>query len=182
MGAGQFATARRVTAAEMLPDIRRLTMKGLSPSMVSRLLGLCEVDVRSVTSLPGASALLPEPPKRIEFRPEDLPRYRRKKPPKVYTRVISPEWTVRPMPDEIRALIVSTCIEHGASSEDVMGKSPKRSVALVRHACFYRIYALRNEMGFRRFSTPQIGRWFQRDHSSVLSGIRNHAQACNGEA
>lgn len=64
---------------------------------------------------------------------------------------------------------------HGLSIKDLIGPSLKRPITLARQEAFWCCYQLRAASGARRFSQPQIGRFFgNRDHTTVLFGIQQH--------
>ena len=53
---------------------------------------------------------------------------------------------------------------------DLTGVSRKQDVSIVRHMAMYLIY----ETG--RYSYPQIGRFFNRDHTTVIHACRRHTE------
>lgn len=57
---------------------------------------------------------------------------------------------------------------HGLTWSEIMGPSRHRQMAWARHEAWSLIWAQ------GRLSLPQIGRRFDRDHTTVLSGIRRH--------
>jgi chromosomal replication initiation ATPase DnaA len=58
---------------------------------------------------------------------------------------------------------------HGVTLEDMRGPRVFRKVAYARHEAFSELYKT------GRFSLPRIGKWFgDRDHTTVLHGIRKH--------
>jgi chromosomal replication initiation ATPase DnaA len=56
--------------------------------------------------------------------------------------------------------------DHGVFPAEIMGPSRLAKVAAARLDAYARIYAT------GRFSYPQIGRFFNRDHSTVVHGVK----------
>ncbi|RVG88690.1 helix-turn-helix domain-containing protein [Sinorhizobium meliloti] len=56
----------------------------------------------------------------------------------------------------------------GATLEDVKGPRRSRYIVAARHTCVYAIYAERKDISF-----TSLGRFFERDHTTVLHAIRN---------
>lgn len=63
-------------------------------------------------------------------------------------------------------IIAEVAAEHLLTSADLTGPSHKRMCVKPRHIAMTRI---RNELGY---SYPQIGKLFNRDHSSVIWAVR----------
>jgi hypothetical protein len=86
-----------------------------------------------------------------------------------------------------KAVVNAVADRHGIAPEDILGSSRKRPVMLARFECMYR---LRVEY---KMSYPAIGARLDRDHSTVMHGVRvmhrrvldeikkleQHAQRCN---
>lgn len=76
--------------------------------------------------------------------------------------------------DELQRMIAEVARETGHTVEDLTGRNRFLPVVKVRqHAML-----LAHEAGY---STPQIGRAFNRDHTTVLEGIRNARRRMNGK-
>lgn len=77
------------------------------------------------------------------------------------------------LPPRIEAIIRQAADEHGVPYADVVGLDTHRAASRVRFEAMYRI---RNEIRIagQPPSLPQIGRWFSRDHTSVLNALRRH--------
>lgn len=75
-------------------------------------------------------------------------------------------------PLETRRVVLRTVIdsarEYEVSAQDILGESRTRSIAQARQVVFYRLHT-------SGFSLSQIGRLLQRDHSTVLHGVRKVA-------
>ncbi len=69
--------------------------------------------------------------------------------------------------------IREVCEEAGVAYDDVMGKNKTRKVCAVRQRLFYEF----REMGM---SLPDIGRFFGRDHTTVLHGVNMEKERRNG--
>lgn len=80
-------------------------------------------------------------------------------------------------PAAITALIRQVAIEHGVTSDDMIGRRRTCHIAWARFDCWHRIRQLRGPGG-RPFSSTQIGVWFDRDHTSVLNGLQRYQ--CTG--
>lgn len=77
---------------------------------------------------------------------------------------------MRTIPPRVRLYACIAAAEHHVNIGEVLGSSRTRPAVLARWDVMRR---LRND----GFSTPQIGRWLDRDHSTVVYGLRNHAMA-----
>ncbi len=66
------------------------------------------------------------------------------------------------------------CEERGVSFEDVMGRSRLARHCIVRSEAYVKF---RND----GWSLPAIGRFFDRDHTTVLSGINYFMRKLNGK-
>lgn len=75
------------------------------------------------------------------------------------------------MSPRIRAEIQFICALHSVSEEDLRGPLRRRHLDAARRQCWALLRTLRNSQG-QRFSYPQIGRWFGRDHTTILLGER----------
>lgn len=62
--------------------------------------------------------------------------------------------------------------QHGATVDEVLAQDKTPRVSHARQAIWH---ALRHHPE-RRYSYPDIGRLFGRDHSTVLAGVRAHEQ------
>lgn len=76
-------------------------------------------------------------------------------------------------PSPWRPLVKAVAERHGVTVEDLQGHSRQFSAA--RHEAWYELRQILDEGGKPRWSLPTIGRWFgNRDHTSVLYGVRSH--------
>lgn len=136
--------------AEFALDKRR---RGVSVAGIAKMLG------RPVSSVIGA---FPAEPVRASVSvPEPEPP------------VAEPIVTEAPRIPRIMADIVSQVApRHGVTPEMMLGDSRRAPVAHARWEAWTLIYALKWQNGSQRFSKSQIGRYFGKDHTSVMSGLR----------
>ena len=78
-------------------------------------------------------------------------------------------------PPVIVAIVKQVADEHGFTVDQLCGPSPRHDLARARFDAWHRI---RTEVRFRgtQPSLPQIGKWFGRDHTSILHGLRRYEQ------
>lgn len=65
-------------------------------------------------------------------------------------------------------LVVSICVDHGVTIDNIAAGSKQRSIAHARHHIFAAIRSI------ARLSFTEIGNLFGRDHTSVIHGIEAH--------
>ena len=77
---------------------------------------------------------------------------------------------VPPMPPVARDILEAVARANGLTAADLVGRSTRRAVAAPRAEVILR---MRNEVTVlgRPPSLPQIGRWMNRDHTTVLYAI-----------
>ena len=77
-------------------------------------------------------------------------------------------------PAERRGLrVIEVCVDAGVSPKDVMGTGRLAKVCRVRQRLFYDFRA-------EGMSLPEIGRFFGRDHTTVLHGVNAEKERRNG--
>lgn len=82
-----------------------------------------------------------------------------------------------PLPATMREIAIRVAEAHGLTLADLRGPSRQRHIAWPRHEAF----ALVRDNTAQ--SLPQIGRYFgDRDHTTVLWGIRGHERRVRGLA
>ena len=74
----------------------------------------------------------------------------------------------------IRGLVKEAARDFKLRIEDLTGPSRRADLCRIREVIYYRAHA-------EGHSLPQIGRVFNRDHTTILSGIRNEKKR-RGEA
>jgi chromosomal replication initiation ATPase DnaA len=77
----------------------------------------------------------------------------------------------RHLPEWIAEIIHATAEKHGIDICDLMGGSRTWNVGRARHEAYYRVKERKPAL-----SLNQIGKFFQRDHTSILFGLAAHAE------
>lgn len=85
-------------------------------------------------------------------------------------------WAFRPI-SGVRArtmdeIVIAAALRHRISVKELRGRSRVRHIAHVRQAVFLEAYSERRSNGCKAYSLPMIGRYFGRDHTTILHGIR----------
>lgn len=75
------------------------------------------------------------------------------------------------MPPSVRGIIETVAAEHRVRVCDMLSRRQTSALAKARWDAMARIRASLCICG-KPPSLPQIGRWFDRDHSTVLHGLR----------
>jgi chromosomal replication initiation ATPase DnaA len=81
----------------------------------------------------------------------------------------------RGIPDAAFQLITEIVMMNGdqeVTVDSLLGPGRGRALTAPRHLCFYELYEMRRPNGERRFTLTMIGKWFSRDHTSVLHGVK----------
>lgn len=73
--------------------------------------------------------------------------------------------TKRVVPHIVRSIVASVAMEHGVKASEIMGRSRNATVHAARRSAMVRV---RDATGA---STSVIGKWFDRDHSTVVFAI-----------
>ena len=69
-------------------------------------------------------------------------------------------------------LVDNVCLRRGITRDELCGRCRTRALTRARHELWYLIL----EHPERYYSQSEIGRLFERDHTTVASGIRAHQQ------
>lgn len=69
-------------------------------------------------------------------------------------------------------LVRAIARQYGCTVEAIVGDRRHKSITHARQAAWYAVY----HHGDRSFSYPEIGRMFNRDHTTVMSGCARHAE------
>ena len=94
------------------------------------------------------------------------------------------EVLLAPEPDDIpppikrmtmRAIAIQVAAKHGLTVDEMRSDRRSRAVVVARHEAWWRS---REET---LNSLPQIGRYFNRDHSTIMHGIAMHAERLAAE-
>lgn len=83
------------------------------------------------------------------------------------------EVKIPPMPISVRRILDEVAADHGVSVLAMVGPLVRRRLTRARYDWYSRIVA-RIVINGAPPSLPQIGRWANRDHTSVLYGLRRH--------
>lgn len=70
--------------------------------------------------------------------------------------------------ERMRAILAEVADKHGVTPEAIQGRSCAREVSNARQEAMHRLY----DLGW--LSTPHIGRFLNRDHSTVVYGLKAH--------
>ena len=74
--------------------------------------------------------------------------------------------------EKIHVAIGDIAEPHGYTVEDILGKSRMKHLVSVRRLC---VLMLRG----RGYSTPEIGRLMNRDHSTIVHALNKVVDTCN---
>ena len=66
-------------------------------------------------------------------------------------------------------------VKHGLTRADLIGPSMLKPIVLARQEAMWELANRQRSEGQNRWSRSQIGRFFHRDHTTVIHGIRRHA-------
>ena len=79
------------------------------------------------------------------------------------------------IPPRAAAILAQVAANWHVSTSDLLGRDRRRFAVRPRQEAWARLYALRTgRTSDATYSLPQIGGWFDRDHTTVLHGIRAH--------
>lgn len=78
------------------------------------------------------------------------------------------------MSHTMRLITAEVAARHGLRPAELTGERRTHKLAHARHEAWAEIHAT------GKFSTPQIGRAFNRDHSTVVVGIQRHKERVGG--
>jgi hypothetical protein len=76
-----------------------------------------------------------------------------------------PKSEERVLEEVVRPLVTELARAAGVEPADVLGRTHRAKVVRVRHEAWRRLHAM-------KYSTVQIGRMFDRDHTAVMYGLR----------
>lgn len=82
----------------------------------------------------------------------------------------------------MREIVRRVAAARGCSVEEILGLSRERVIAWPRQEAMWHCRRVRRADGSHRYSLPQIGAFFGRDHTTVLHGVRAHTARMCGEA
>lgn len=70
-------------------------------------------------------------------------------------------------PFKMRAIVAKVLVNHNYNWTEIVGKSRKQKICEVR-------FEIWSDLQLAGYSLPQIGRLFNKDHTTILSGIRSY--------
>lgn len=83
---------------------------------------------------------------------------------------------VAPQPRTMFRILLEVGIKRRVSTADLLGPSRLQEHVRPRHEAMWAMRQVTWADGSQRYSLPTIGRFFNRDHTTVLSGVRRHAE------
>lgn len=75
-------------------------------------------------------------------------------------------------PARVNIALHETCVKYGIGERDIISHSRKHLQA--RREVWWRVRQMLNIHG-KPYSYPQIAMWFDREHTSVMDGVKKHA-------
>jgi hypothetical protein len=81
------------------------------------------------------------------------------------------------MPEWARQIAEETAIRHGICVSEIANGSRKYKVVRVRNEAIYLVKARKPML-----SSSQLGRWFDRDHTTILHALASHSDATGAPA
>jgi chromosomal replication initiation ATPase DnaA len=77
-------------------------------------------------------------------------------------------------PSAWRPIVAAVAERHGLAVTDLVGPSRKQDICMARHEAMYVLRSVLTEEDRPRWSLPAVGRMFNRDHTTILNGVRAH--------
>lgn len=74
---------------------------------------------------------------------------------------------------EIAELVAT---KHGLTAADLVGPSMLKPICVARHEAMWLMDNRKKADNEKRWSRSQIGRFFNRDHTTVINGVRRHEE------
>ena len=75
-------------------------------------------------------------------------------------------WSPR---DSLLAVIDAIAVKHGMTAADIRGPDRRHKFVIARHEAMAAVKQAKPDMSY-----PQMGRLFNRDHSTVLYAVKKH--------
>lgn len=73
-------------------------------------------------------------------------------------------------PDWVKDIVRAVAAKHKVHPLEIVGVARQKRVTAARHEVWYKVYAARPDT----VTLPIIGRWFDRDHTTIGYGITRH--------
>jgi len=83
--------------------------------------------------------------------------------------------------DLVRSIAREMAVKHGLEPRVILGRDRDNTTVMARQELAWRLSRIVGADGRRRFSLPQIGRYLDRDHSTILHAIRAHEKRMGGQ-
>lgn len=94
-------------------------------------------------------------------------------------RAYSPRIRVtRRVADEI---LDEVCSEYAVRRQELLGVSRTAGIVEARHDAMWRFRQCRNEYGDPLYGYPELGRIFNRDHTTIIHGVRAHQRRMDAQ-
>jgi len=78
-------------------------------------------------------------------------------------------------PVSMTSIVARVAAAHRLPVADLMGRNKSRRYVLARHEAMWRIRQVTWADGVTpRYTLPQIGRYFDRDHTTVIAACKRH--------
>ena len=83
--------------------------------------------------------------------------------------------------DLVRQLAREIATKHGLTPEVIFSRVKDDFTVMARQELAWRLSRIVRADGRRRFSMPQIGRYLDRDHTTIIHAIRAHEKRMGGQ-
>lgn len=158
--AGDFASGRRPRVAEHAQFVWAKDAAGVPISAIAHMIGCNVADVRSFLRPAGEAPA----PVVIVVAPTPSPAPATRHVSREPRRFVKVDRSA-PVISTARPIIDRHAEAAGLSLGTILSKAYPRKLRDVRDACWAELYAT------GRYSLPQIGGWFCRDHTTIMAGI-----------
>ena len=82
----------------------------------------------------------------------------------------------RPVQYAMRRIAEEVAADHSLHVRDLTGQSRVKHICAARFEAMFRIYEERHPDGRRVYSMTQLGRFFNRDHTTILNALRRYEE------
>lgn len=164
MRGGEFCTSsRRIAPGEAEAMFSRPGVR-IPASHLAKMVGRPLSEVRPLPTLIALTRPTPPPSPPIE----KVIRARKR------VRLEDRNGEVRPMPERVRRVLARIARHYGVTVAEIAGPSRVAFFAAIRQEAYYEVCRICNADGAQAYSSTTIGRFFNRDHSTVLHGAARH--------
>lgn len=77
-----------------------------------------------------------------------------------------------PIPPKALEVVMKVSEIYGISIDDILGKCRDGDIIIARHVAMHRLYTMEPKSDIKRGTLARIGRWFNRDHTTVLNALK----------